>query len=130
MAKTKSAALQRLMERNFGESSKDSNQIPNKKSKAQKRALQKRREEIRKHKESLLATKSTKSKKPKPVKNSEIDNEIQALREDIAKDIDTKATYVKRQYRADVPAGWEGLTPGLAPVGYNPDESDSDEDPY
>lgn len=130
MAKTKSAALQRLMERNFGESSKDSSQIPKKKSKAQKRALQKRREEIRKHKESLLATKSTKSKKPKPVKNSELDHEIQALREDIAKDIDTKATYVKRQYRADVPAGWEGLTPGLAPVGYNPDESDSDEDPY
>lgn len=130
MAKAKSAALQRLMERNFSENSANGTSISKKKSKAEKKAIQKRREEIRKLKESRSNAKSTKSKTPKQPKNSEIEDEIQALREDIAKDIDNKATYVKRQYRADVPAGWEGLTPGLAPVGYDPDESDSDEDPY
>ena len=55
--------------------------------------------------------------------------EMKKLKLEIAKELDTKQpTFVKRTRRVEPEYNFEGLTPGLAPIGYDPDESD--EDPF
>lgn len=53
---------------------------------------------------------------------------IEELKADILKSLNKKTVYVKRT-RQKHEYSFPGLTPGLAPVDYNPDESDADE-PY
>lgn len=128
MARDRSAALKKLVERNLvcDKSLKGSRR--KKISSSERKARRSRREH---NKGNLSATPGNiASQVTKPVARSAEATEIANLKNDIVRELETKATYVKRQYKANVPLTWEGLTPGLAPVGYDPDESDSDEDPY
>ncbi|PRT55868.1 hypothetical protein B9G98_03488 [Wickerhamiella sorbophila] len=54
--------------------------------------------------------------------------EIDELKQEILKSMNKKTVYVKRS-RKKHEFSFPGVTPGLAPVDYNPDESDDDE-PY
>jgi len=92
----------------------------------EKRLRKQQRAEIReeKLKNDQKPLKPRKAAKKQPTAE---ETEIENLKNEIVKELGTSDPYVKRQFRATVPT-WEGLTPGLAPLGYDPDESD--EDPY
>lgn len=130
MAKVKSAALEKLIERNFAGNSKSKESQKKKVRNAERKARRLRRNLNKGEPTSSHGDKASKLVGAKPIARSAEATEIENLKNEIAKELESKATYVKRQYKADVPMSWEGLTPGLAPVGYDPDESDSDEDPY
>lgn len=94
-------------------------------------ANEKRKERIKLAKKAQkLRAKKVEVKKPvKPQpKDTPENKEIEELKREISKELKTQPTYTKRQYRLQ--PTFEGLTPGLAPVGYDPDESDSEDEPY
>lgn len=114
-------------------------------SKAEKKTRQRRREEIKQQRAN-----SVRDSQNEEIRNQSIERlnqlraltaeqqaEIERIQNTIANELVESVTYAKQQLQKDyddeesdseLPPNWKGLTPGLAPVGYEPDSSD--DEPY
>ena len=116
-------ALERLLERTL-----DSNKIK-KDTKSQRKQKKKNVAKIMAAKEAAdpeRAAKLAAKQKKKNLKALTEDSDAEMLKKEILKSLSERVTYVKKVRKQH---SFPGLTPGLAPVGYDPDESDEDE-PY
>lgn len=101
----KSKALEKLVERNF--------------SAVNKKELKKRKR----------ASKPPSDSAREPLEPYEERDEIKSLKKELGRSLlAAQPAYTKRARMVHPEYSFEGLTPGLAPVGYDPDESD--EDPF
>lgn len=103
----KNSALQKLVDRNL-------------------KSVSKKQKKTRKNRK----TKKVLEKKETPVAvlvDAEALDEIRKLKYEISLELDAaEPVYTKRARREQPMYDFEGLTPGLAPIGYDPDESDAE----
>lgn len=120
-----SKALDRLIARTL------KNDGVKKESRGQRKAKKKHAQTVRAQKAAADPQTEITKAAQRRIKNLELldDNEeIDELKAEILKSMNKKVVYTKR-VRQKHEYSFPGLTPGLAPVDYNPDESDDDE-PY